>query len=392
MLILLDNYISLNLIWWESCALKSEYKIFIVIVLLILGFSAIAYFNTINGNNKDIKKEQAERFILPKQNKVDLDMLWTFKIDGEISGYISEGDNLYILSTKRTLYTVSLSNLKIIDEFKIDTDIFSLTYDGRLTIDKGVICLHYYPNVVVVDIKTKRVLFNQKIKNIDPDILFYKNILIYNNYNEWTHYGINYITGEVAWKCERGWKSPTISLAKYKNKYLYEQSKDKTYYEFSPETGKVINKYPYVTKDLSEPEKRNYITIFENSVDEDFSRWAQYWITSKDYYYLIFDDSKFYSYRNELTSFWMIDFKKYILESHEYGRYMVLSLYNKFKHGENELKDIVLLDLENDNRPIIWSMSIEDETFENCIITNNQLYIGDKYGTVKVFDLSKLEK
>ncbi|MCT4618797.1 MAG: hypothetical protein N4A62_05360 [Marinisporobacter sp.] len=182
-----------------------------------------------------------------------------------------------------------------------------------------------------------------------------------------------------------------IYLYKYKNKYLYDKSKDKAYYEFDPETGKVINKYPYVTKHLSEPEQRNYITIFENLEDEEFSRWAQYNMTSKDYCYS-YIDSKFYLYAKELTPLWMIDFKKNIFGSHEYGRYMVLGLYNKFKPGENELKDIVLLDLKDKDKAIIWNMSTHSEVVSSCIIAHDQLYIGDKYGTVKVFDLSKLEK
>ncbi|PAB61045.1 PQQ-binding-like beta-propeller repeat protein [Anaeromicrobium sediminis] len=386
--------------------MKSALKNFLFIVVCILVISTVAYVNTNNSKDRNIKKAQEQKFELPKQNIVDLDVLWTFKIDGEPERYITEGDKLYILSSTKTIYTVSLSELRIIDEFKIDVDIDD---DGfsYIAIEKGVIALAYgwdSDDIFIINTKTKRtkrVVFNRKFKDRGDAsrFLIYNNILMYDGSiyvtgNNAT-FGMDYTTGKVVWKNDRGFKAGSVDLYKYKNKYLY--LKGSTYYEFNPKTGEVLNKYPFIRKSKDE---KNFLVdnVFKNPPDEEFGSWHLRNIaTSKGYFYTL-DNSKFNFYERQLHPIWVIDFEKRISERQEYGRYMVLSLCNNYefkgtKLNDKLIKDIVLLDLENTDRPIIWNTGIHSELWmESIIVVNNQLYTCDKYGTVKVFDLSKLEK
>jgi outer membrane protein assembly factor BamB len=333
---------------------------------------------------------------IPSENKIELDKILEFqKVQGKVSEYIIEKDILY-LTTPKQIYILNINDFKTIFSFEIPEEHIS---------DSGeIIDLLRNENIFnnkAWDFNMKKIemLLNSPVaEHFCNDILIHDDLVIFSESPYDIMYGKNYKTGKIIWKNDRGYKSGGIKFYgyrnykykynKYKNRYLYENTLKGMVYEFNPKTGEIINEYPYDTYKLINCDtEHEYYMDFKNMEDKEFEKWLEeMWNkTDKGYLYTTYD-SRFYFHKNQTTPLWMIEFPDDILETYNYGRYMFLRFSDS----------VTLLDFDNVDGEVIWSVNFEDgneeEFIEEFIIHEERLHLLCADGLVRVFDLSKLEK
>lgn len=374
---------------------KTERKVFAVIFGIILVAFIAKYINPDLGKMDKIESEQIEKqknnvISLPSKNIVELNELWKFKGDGRICRHATDDQSLYLQSEIGTYYVIDKDSLNLVKSVKYPYGDDESFYN--LSASNGILAITSEDKVVVFDTKKEEILLDYKIKNswgtssLDMGVLLYDNFVIFSHgFNE-TTYAMNYNTGEVAWKHERGWKSGNIDLYRYKDRYLYEHTFSDAFYEFNPESGAIIGKYPYDFVNLANPDSDKHVDvvdIFESVEDRELRAWLEglYGRTEKGDIYSIYK-SRLHFHGQSLKSLWEMEFPNEIDSVCNYGRYMFLNL----------IDSIVLLDLEDGHGEILWNVQTEDNLIQGCFVHEERLYVSYENATVEVFDLSKLEK
>jgi hypothetical protein len=255
-----------------------------------------------------------------------------------------------------------------------------------ITSDDTVVVFDTKKGEILLDYKTEKSWHNTKVDSLDRGVLLYDNLVIFSHGHDDATYTINYNTKEFSWKCKRGWKSGTIELYRYKDRYLYKNRFDSAFYEFNPKSGAIIGKYSYSLVKLANRDSDKHTDVFivlESVKDKELRNWLEegYDRIGKGDIYSIYE-SRFHFHGQSLTPLWEIEFPNKIEDRHNYGRDMFFNLVDS----------IVLLELEDKNGKILWNMKTGYNLIHRSSIHKDRLYISYEDSSIEVFDLSKLEK
>lgn len=129
------------------------------------------------------------------------------------------------------------------------------------------------------------------------------------------------------------------------------------------------------------------MSIFRNKGDRVVRRYLEKLYCSNegrtdngDFYTI--NESRFYFHGKQSKPIWMIELPTGIIAKRDYEKYVFLNLdYN-----------MALLDTKTAGGEIVWNTKSENGFSYTSHIHGERLYLPCKDGSVKVFDLSKLEK
>jgi len=297
-----------------------------------------------------------------------------------------------LVTYNNELYVIDETTGKEIKKYNFNNYVKDLLSSARIDVYMGIIVIDYSNQIVVFDTNTDELVFSKQFSNkpvvkLGGTPFISGNKVIYSTLDPDEIVCVDYRTGKEMWKIEHidNEDIRNFRLKRFGEEYYYKIAGERTFYEYSLETGEILAEHQIEKKELiSNPDRHGYYPFYKNTGSLKKDIWLTenalgvFNMTSRGVMYA-FSDNKFYNYGTDMILDWEISLPLNIWTTVDYGNYIFIDMFDK----------VILLNLER--KEILWVKEYVDGEQAYLDIIGDSLYISEKDGVVYSYDLSVLE-